>query len=147
MRFTLGGKFGLGCAILTAGGWLLPRLRPAAPADAAGGVTNFQASFMTWDFPRPANMRRHNIPLGNKARIQIDAWISVTDEGSGKTERFALIAPCRTEWVYATDHLFQTPSQEYRLIFSVDEQRGMGRAYTYDGKVSTGQPIAGTYRR
>jgi hypothetical protein len=145
MRFTWGVKFALGCAILTLSGWLLPRMKPAPP-DAADGVTNFQSSFMTWDYPRPANMRRHNIPLGNKARIQIDAWITVTDEARGKTERYVLIAPCRTEWVYAPDHLFQSPSQEYRFIFSLHEQRGMGRAYTYDGRISTGQPIEGTYR-
>src|SRR5205085_1350071 len=146
MLSTWCGKLALGCAIVAAGFWLMPRMKSATPPDAAGGVTNFQASFMTWDLPRPANMRGHNIPLGNKARIQIDAWISVTEEASGKTERYVLIAPCRTEWVYATDHLFQKPSNEYRFIFSLHEQRSMGRGYTYDGKTTTATPVGDMFR-
>src|SRR5215471_18953838 len=101
-------KFTSASGILAAA-WLVPWSGPAASPEGAEGITNFQASFMTWDFPKPADMRRHNIPLGNKARIQIDAWITVTDE-TGKLARYVLIAPCRTEWVYAADHLFQSPS-------------------------------------
>jgi hypothetical protein len=90
-------------------------------------------------------MRKHNIPLGNKARIQLDAWITVTD-ATGKIERYVLIAPCRTEWVYAADHLFQSPSNEYRFIFSLTEQRSMGRGYSYDGRITTAQEVGKTFR-
>ena len=52
---------------------------------------NFQSSYMTWDLPPRPDPRphaRHNIPLGNKARIQLDAILDVVDESSGNTERF-----------------------------------------------------------
>src|SRR6185295_3751128 len=94
----------------------------------------------------PADMRGHNIPLGNKARIQIDAWIEVTNEATGQTERFVLIAPCRTEWVYAKDHLFQVPSREYRFIFSLNEQRSMSRGIANDGTPAVGHPVRDTFR-
>ncbi len=73
---------------------------------------------------------RHNIPFGNIARIQLEALIDVIDEAAGKTERFVLIAPCRSEWVYAEDHLFQLPSVEYRNIYSLTKERFMGRSLT-----------------
>jgi len=135
----------LGWGLLILSGYIVTALKPAAKG-ASADITNFQASFMTWDFPRPADMRRHNIPLGNKARIQLDAWITVIDEASGKSERYVLIAPCRTEWVYAADHLFQLPNNEYRMIFSLTEQRGIGRGYTYNGKASVSQPVRDSYR-
>ena len=98
---------------------------------------NFQSSYMTWDLPPrpdPRPYARHNIPLGNKARIQLEAVIDVIDEDSDGVEQFVLIAACRTEWVYAETGLFQTPSREYRNIYSLAEQRGMGRAITYQGE-------------
>jgi hypothetical protein len=113
-----------------------------------GDACNFQSSFMTWDVPRrtdPRSYARHNTPLGNLARIQIEALIDVID-ASGAAERFVLIAPCRTEWVYAEDRLFQLPSGEYRNIYSLTEHRGMGRGITYEGGRSRGGPVAGTYR-
>ena len=79
---------------------------------AAEPACKFQSSFMTWDFPPTPDPRphaRHNCPLGNKARIQLDALIDLVDEATGRSERFVLIAPCRAEWVYAEDRLFQIP--------------------------------------
>ncbi len=110
---------------------------------------NFQASFMTWDLPPrkdPRPYSRHNIPLGNKARIQVDAIIDVIDEDSGKTERFVLIAPCRSEWVYAPDKLFQIPSGEYRCIYSLTQERSMGRAITFQGEATRGHPVTNSFR-
>jgi hypothetical protein len=107
---------------------------------------DFQRSFMTWDHaprPDPRPDARHNTPLGNKARIQLDAIIDVIHEATGRRERFVLIAPCRTEWVYAEERLFQIPSREYRNIYSATEQRGMGRAITYPDERSGGQPSRG----
>lgn len=110
---------------------------------------NFQASFMTWDLPPrkdPRPYARHNIPLGNKARIQIDAIIDVIDDDTGKSQRFALIAPCRNEWVYAPDKLFQIPSGEYRCIFSLTQERSMGRSITHQGQISRGHPVTDSFR-
>jgi hypothetical protein len=108
-------------------------------------MCNFQASFMTWDFPPrpdPRPYARHNCPLGNKARIQLDAIIDVVDEATGRRERFVLIAPCRTEWVYAEDRLFQIPSREYRNIYSLTQQRSMSRGLTFEGDRSHGHPVS-----
>ncbi len=110
---------------------------------------NFQSSYMTWDLPPRPDPRphaRHNLPLGNKARIQLEALIDVIDETSGESERFVLIAPCRTEWVYAEDRLFQIPSEEYRVIYSLKEHRGMGRKITYEGPPSKGGSHAENFR-
>jgi hypothetical protein len=126
-------------------------VKPQAPA-AAGKVAaacNFQASFMTWDLPPGKDPRphaRHNIPNGNKARIQLDAIIDVINEETGARERFVLIAPCRTEWVYAPDRLFQVPSGEYRCIYSLKEERIMGRSLTYQGPPAAGHPVKDTFR-
>ncbi len=106
---------------------------------------NFQSSYMTWDLPPrpdPRPYARHNLPLGNKARIELEALIDVIDEASGESERFVLIAPCRTEWVYAEDRLFQIPSAEYRMIYSLKDHRSMGSKITYEGPPSKGGPHA-----
>ena len=112
-------------------------------------VCNFLASFMTWDFPPgpdPRPYARHNCPLGNKARIQLDAILDVVDEPTGQRDRFVLIAPCRTEWVYAEDRLFQIPSREYRNIYSLTQQRSMSRGITCDGDRSHGHPVGDQFR-
>ena len=59
---------------------------------------------------------------------------------SFSVERFVLIAPCRTEWVYAEDRLFQIPSTEYRMIYSLKDHRGMGSKIMYQGPSSKGEP-------
>ncbi len=132
--------------LLSPGGALL-----AATASAAekGAPCNFQSSYMTWDIPPrkdPRPYARHNTPLGNKARIEIQAIIDVTDLGKSTTERYVLIAPCRTEWVYADKGMFQIPSREYCNIYSLKEQRGMGSAITFDGVVSKGGPVGAQFR-
>ena len=142
---------GLGSLIL--GGSLV------SPARASGGegsrqsgdaakICDFQASFMTWDLPYRKDSRpnaRHKIPHGNMARIQLEALIDVTDETGAKTERFALIAPCRTEWVYAEDGLFQIPSREYRTINSATHERSLTSAITFNGSVYSGREAATQY--
>jgi hypothetical protein len=104
---------------------------------------------MTWDYPpRPdprGNRARHRTPLGNKARIEIVAIADAIDESTGKSERYVLIAPCRTEWVYADDNLFQLPGTEYRLIFSERESRGFGSGLTVSREPSRGHAVAGEY--
>jgi hypothetical protein len=110
---------------------------------------NFQASYMTWDLPPRPDTRpdaKHNIPLGNKARIQLEAIVDVIDDETGSSEQLVLIAPCRTEWVYAESGLFQIPSREYRNIYSLTEQRTMGRGITYGGETSRAAPITDQFR-
>ena len=142
----------LGGALVVAVG---ARQSQGAPEESKGqpeaprGACNFQASFMTWDFPPgpdPRPYARHNCPLGNKARIQLDAIVDVVDEETGQSERFVLIAACRTEWVYAEDRLFQIPSREYRVIYSLTLQRSMARNITFDGEAPHGSPVSGSFR-
>ena len=101
-------EFQLGAGCLLAGGSIVAPLvcdrglaaEPADPLDAP--MCDFQTSFMTWHSrarkdPRPH--ARHNVPHGNMVRIQLDALIDVINKKSGTSERFVLIALCRTEWV------------------------------------------------
>ena len=121
----------------------------AASSTAAKLACNFASSYMTWDLPPRADPRRnarHNIPLGNKARIQLEAIADVIDEETGVSEQFVLIAPCRSEWVYAEKQMFQIPSREYRNIYSLTEERQMGRAITDDGASQRGHPVSDTFR-
>lgn len=103
---------------------------------------------MTWDHPYrkdPRPYARHNVPHGNRARIQLDAIIDVVQVATGDSQRFVLIAPCRTEWVYAEDRLFQIPSREFRNIYSLSQKRGMGRSITVAGERSKGTPVSPTF--
>ncbi len=138
---------------LAGGGWILP-MACSAPANesstGSGGsvppACNFQASFMTWDLPPPAYTEKHDIPFGNMARIQLDAMIDVIDDSSGGSERFILIQPCRTERVYKEDRLFQIPSAEYRVIYSLDRRRSVGKGMTYRGGGSVGSLVKDKFR-
>src|SRR5262249_41983260 len=108
-----------------------------APRETAAHACNFSVSVMTWGLPPPTMKdprpnARHNIPKGNKARIQLDAILDVINEETGARERFVLVAPCRKEWVYAEDRLFQVPSGEYRGIFSLKEERRIDRELTFN---------------
>lgn len=122
-----------------------PKQNQSKSSDAC----DFQASFMTWDFPYredPRPYARHNCPHGNMARIQLDALIDVITKETDESERFALIAPCRTEWVYAENRLFQLPSREYRNIYSLTEQRSMGYGLTDDVERSRGHLVSDDFR-
>jgi len=138
--------------VLAAGGWVLPMAHGAAAKESSSGggdvppACNFQASFMTWDYPPPAYTEKHDIPYGNIARIQLDAMIDVIDDDGGGSERFVLIQPCRTERVYKEDRLFQIPSAEYRVIYSLEQHRSVGKGMTYRGRRSAGRLVKDSYR-
>ncbi len=139
--------------VLAGGGWILPMACGAPPTESSTGsggsgpeACNFQASFMTWDYPPPAYTEKHDIPFGNIARIQLDAMIDVIDDSGGGSERFVLIQPCRTERVYKEDRLFQIPSAEYRVIYSLEQQRSVGKAMTYGGRRPVGRLVKDSYR-
>ena len=55
---------------------------------------------------------------GNIARIQLDAACTLTDERTGASELFYLIAPCRAERMYLERDLFQMPNYEFCGVFS-----------------------------
>lgn len=136
-------------SVLLGGALVAPLASENVHATDTASACDFQSSFMTWDLPYRKDSRphaRHNIPHGNMARIQLDALIDVIELDSGAIERFVLIAPCRTEWVYAENRLFQLPSGEYRNIYSLTEERPMGREITFDGKTHKGHPVSDSFR-
>ena len=126
-----------------------PQTETQPEKSEVAAACDFQSSYMTWDLPPrpdPRPYARHVLPLGNKARIELEALIDVIDEASGESERFVLIAPCRTEWVYAEDRLFQMPSAEYRMIYSLKDHRSMGSKISYEGPPSKGGPHSPNFR-
>ena len=111
-------------------------------------AANFQSSAVTWVLPPRPDPRphaRHNIPLGNKCRIPIESFIDVIDEATGGSERFVLTIGHPSEWLFAENRLFQTPSNEWRSIYSLLEQRSMGRSHTYQGPAPQGHPVKDTF--
>jgi len=144
-------QMGAGC-LLAGGSILVPLLSKGQAAERtdpmAAPMCDFQTSFMTWHSrahkdPRP--YARHNAPHGSMVRIQLEALIDRVDRKTGVSERFVLIAPCRTEWVYAEDRLFQIPSAEFRNIYSATEHRPMTQRLTADAKPARGRTTTTRY--
>lgn len=105
-------------------------------------MTDFGNSYMTWIVPHDPNDRRvpGHKPWSNSARILIDARCTITDTRSGASDEFYLIAPCRTEWMYQEENLFQIPSGEYREIFSPTRRLSLGKRMTTDGQLPRSVP-------
>jgi len=87
-------------------------------------VTDFNRSYVRWTIAAdPTDTRQPgHMPWGNSVRIQIDALCTITDQSTGESENFYLIAPCRKEWMYRDRELIMDPGAEYRVIFSRDRQ-------------------------
>jgi hypothetical protein len=110
------------------------------------GACDFQRSFLGWDLPHrpdPHPNARHDTPIGNKVRILLESLLDVVDEDTGARERFVLVAACRTEWVYAEDRLFQVPSREFRVIYSLTHNRSVGQDTIAGATELPGQPGRG----
>src|SRR4051794_10566558 len=105
-------------------------------------MTDFGNSYMTWIVPHDPTDRRvpGHKPWSNSARILIDARCTITATATGASDDFYLIAPCRTEWMYQDEHLFQHPSGEYREIFSATRRLSLGKRMTTDGKLPRSVP-------
>lgn len=109
-------------------------------------ATDFANSYMTWTvLPDPTDNRKPgHKPWGNSARILLDARCTITDEQSGQSDEFFLILPCRTEWVYQEENLFQVPSREYRCIYSRTRGMSVGKAITHEGERPSSWAIEGS---
>jgi hypothetical protein len=122
--------------------------RGRAASGAVKPAANFPASAVAWFLPPrpdPRPYARHNIPLGNRCRIPIESFIDVIDEATGRSERYVLTFGHPSEWVFAENRMFQMPSNEWRAVYSLTEQRGMGRGYTYKGEPRRGHPVKDTF--
>src|SRR5690606_10345285 len=87
-------------------------------------VTDFSRSYVRWSIPPdPTDTRQPgHMPWGNSVRIQIDAACTISNQSTGESETFYLIAPCRKEWMYRDTGLIMEPGAEYRTIFGRDRQ-------------------------
>jgi len=113
---------------------------------ATTAMTDFGNSYMTWVVPHDPTDRRvpGHKPWGNSARILLDARCTIADTASGATDDFYLVAPCRTEWMYQEERLFQVPSAEYREIFSATRRLSLGKRLTTDGQQARSAPARAT---
>ena len=95
-------------------------------------ICDFYNSYMTWVVePNPNDQRKPgHTQIRNSARIQLDARCKIQNEEDGTSEEFFLITPCRTEWMYRSDTLFQFPSGEYCAIWSRSEFLNVGYGIT-----------------
>ena len=84
---------------------------------------DFSNSYMFWESQyNPEDKRKPgHMPWGNSARIQLNARCEWVNERTGEEDEFFLITPCRTEWMYRSDQLWQTPNNEYCGIWSRSE--------------------------
>jgi hypothetical protein len=93
-------------------------------------VTDFYRSYMCWGIE--PNLEDTRLPghmkWRNEVRIRIDARCTITNDATGTSEEFYLVAPCRTEWMYRDTGVIQNPSGEYRVIFSDDRQLYVGKS-------------------
>ena len=83
--------------------------------DYSKSSINWTAQHDSTDTRKPGHM-----PWDNKAvRILIDSRCEIIDKQTGTSEWFYLITPCRTEWMYRDDVLWQDdPNLEFVGIFS-----------------------------
>ncbi len=105
-------------------------------------VCDFANSYIRWVVPpRPDDRKPGHMPWGNSARIQLDARCEVVERG-GASEEFFLITPCRTEWMYRDDTLFQAPNHEYVGAWSRTQAIGLGSMTRRVGQKETSRPIS-----
>ena len=85
-------------------------------------TTDYGNSYLVWtSHQNPADDRQPgHMPYQNTVRIQLDSRCWVTDGETGQTTEYCLISPCRTEWMYRDEPLWQQPNYEFSGIFSRD---------------------------
>ena len=107
-------------------------------------ICDFANSYIMWTVPpNPSDNRQPgHMPWGNSARIQLDARCEVVDRATGASEEFFLITPCRTEWMYRDDTLFQVPNHEYVGAWSRTEAVGLGSMTQRVGQRQTTEAVS-----
>ena len=85
-------------------------------------ITDYGNSYLVWTSRQnPDDDRKPgHVPYENTVRILLDSQCWVTDEETGRTTEYCLISPCRTEWMYRDEPLWQQPNYEFSGIFSRD---------------------------
>ena len=92
---------------------------------------DYGASFLRWARPPREDSRTPgHRPWGNEVRILLDARVRVTGERADTTQDFYLIAPCRTEWTFQDEPMFQREANEYRVAWSSSRRLSVARRRT-----------------
>lgn len=102
------------------------------------GVCDFRNSYMMWTGVYNPNDTRKpgHMPWPNSARIELEARCEVTDDRSGETDEFFLIAPCRAEWMYRNDIIFfRERNHEYCAIASRTQYISIGYATPFEDDI------------
>ena len=86
-------------------------------------ITDYGNSYMTLTGWGPGDDPRKpgHMPWPNSLRILLDSRCWITDEDSGETREYNMISPCRTEWMYRDDILWQVPNFEFAGVYSETE--------------------------
>lgn len=104
------------------------------------GVLDYSRSFVTF-FTRPHQG-------GNIARIQVDATCRVDSWGTEDgPDTFYLIAPCRSERMYADGPLFHMPNYEFCGIFTESQASLIRTHWTSDRESPDIQPASERFER
>ncbi len=105
-------------------------------------ITDYGNSYIAWtskynpdDDRKPGHM-----PYDNSVRILLDSRCWITNQETGATTEYNLISPCRTEWMYRDETLWQQPNYEFSGIFAQD--------ISLYGHIKTGEinPFGGDWR-
>ena len=89
-------------------------------------MIDFNRSFVTWTIEWTAPDPMYKYPGGfvgtpgdtTTSRMQIDASCRIADESRGSVRTLYLTAPCRSEFIIASENLFQIPNSEFRAAGS-----------------------------
>ena len=114
-------------------------------------ITDYGNSYVTWTsmFNTDDTRKPGHMPWDNTVRILLDSRCWITDE-TGDTREYNLISPCRTEWMYRDDVLWQQPNYEFAGICSATEWMAghirAGQTNEYGGDWRVARPIAGRFR-
>ena len=115
-------------------------------------ITDYGNSYVTWtgkvdeaDTRVPGHM-----PWPNTVRILLDSRCWIREEGSEGAREYNMISPCRTEWMYRSDVLWQQPNYEFAGIYSDTEwMAGHIRSEgvnEFGGDWRVSRPIAGRFQ-
>ncbi len=116
-------------------------------------ITDYGNSYMTLTGKGKGNDPRKpgHMPWPNSLRILLDSRCWVTDEDSGETREYNMLSPCRTEWMYRSDVLWQQPNYEFAGIYSDTEWMAghikAGEVSEFGGDWRVATSIEGKYEK
>lgn len=85
-------------------------------------ITDYGNSYIVWTskFNHDDDRKPGHMPYNNSVRILLDSRCWITNQETGAVAEYNLISPCRTEWMYRDESLWQQPNYEFSGIFAED---------------------------